>query len=163
MADLVSSAVRSRMMAGIRNKDTKPELILRRGLHRLGFRFRLHRKDMPGNPDLVFPKHRAVLFVHGCFWHGHECHIFKWPKSRENFWRSKIEANKRRDVASISALTNDGWRVGTVWECAFKGKFRRHTPDVIQACASWLDGTARDFSVSGNGLSKEDIGAVPSE
>lgn len=118
---------------------------------------------MPGNPDLVFPQHRAVLFVHGCFWHGHECHIFKWPKSRENFWRSKIEANKRRDVASISALTTDGWRVGTVWECAFKGKFRRHTPDVIQACASWLDGTARDFSVSGYDFSKEDIGAMPSE
>src|SRR4051812_579368 len=103
MADVVSSVVRSRMMSGIRTKDTRPELVLRRLLHAKGFRFRLH-QDIPGRPDLVFGKRRAVIFVHGCFWHRHECKIFKWPKTRVEFWRGKIDGNAERDKRNIARL-----------------------------------------------------------
>src|SRR6476469_8441462 len=98
------------MMSGIRGKDTNPEMILRRGLHRRGFRFRLHGSELPGKPDLIFPRHRAVLFAHGCFWHGHGCHLFKWPKSREQFWRTKIGQNCERDRIAVAKLRENGWR-----------------------------------------------------
>jgi DNA mismatch endonuclease (patch repair protein) len=122
MADVVSPEVRSRMMSGIRGKDTKPEMIIRRGLHARGFRFRLHDRTLPGKPDLVFPKYRAVIFVHGCFWHGHECHLFKWPKTRVEFWREKIEGNRARDVRVALELRGSGWDVIEVWECQLKDK-----------------------------------------
>lgn len=86
MADIVSSATRSRMMSGIRGRNTKPEIVIRSLLHRLGFRFRLHVRELPGNPDIVLPRHHAVVFVHGCFWHGHDCPLFKWPETRPDFW-----------------------------------------------------------------------------
>lgn len=117
MNDVVSPAVRSRMMSGIRGKDTKPEMIVRRGLHRLGFRFRLHDKSLPGKPDLVFPKYKTVVFVHGCFWHRHDCKYFKWPKTRPNFWRDKILGNVERDQQHIRELEATGWQVLVVWEC----------------------------------------------
>ncbi len=110
------------MMSGIRGKDTKPEMIIRRGLHARGFRFRLHDRTLPGKPDLVFPKYRAVIFVHGCFWHGHECHLFKWPKTRVEFWREKIEGNRARDVRVALELRGSGWDVIEVWECQLKDK-----------------------------------------
>ena len=93
MADVVDRKTRSRMMSGIRGKNTRPELLIRKGLHARGFRFRLHDKRLPGKPDLVLPKYSAVIFVHGCFWHGHDCHLFKWPQSRREFWRKKITRN----------------------------------------------------------------------
>ena len=138
MADLVSPAFRSRMMAGIRGKNTKPEMAIRRGLHNMGFRFRLHRKGLPGKPDLVFPRHQAVVFVHGCFWHGHGCSIFKWPASRREFWREKITANQMRDQNSSAHLVALGWRVCVVWECALKGPCRLPLETVMGACADWL-------------------------
>lgn len=104
MADTVPPDVRSRMMAGIKAKDTKPELIIRRGLHAMGFRFRLHAKGLPGKPDLVLRKYRAVIFVNGCFWHGHECVLFKWPKSRADFWREKINRNRHNDRVNSAKL-----------------------------------------------------------
>ena len=119
--DVVDAATRSRMMAAIKGRDTKPEMIVRRGLHRRGFRFRLHDRALPGRPDLIFPRHRAVIFVHGCFWHGHDCPFFRWPKSRPEFWRAKIGANIERDRAVRTALRAADWRVLTVWECAFLG------------------------------------------
>lgn len=125
-------------MSGIRGKDTKPELLIRRGLHVLGFRYRLHAKDLPGKPDLVFPKHHAVIFVHGCFWHGHNCHLFKWPSTREDFWRKKITANRKNDAKHLAALRAEGWRVLVVWECALKGKLRLANESVIEDVASWL-------------------------
>ena len=106
-------------MAGIRSKNTKPELVIRSVLHRRGFRFRLYRRDLPGKPDLVFPKHRAVILIHGCFWHGHGCHLFRWPKTREDFWREKIGSNMERDRRQFYALRDAGWRVATIWECAY--------------------------------------------
>jgi len=126
------------MMSGIRGKNTKPEMILRHGLHRLGFRFRLHDKRLPGKPDLVFPKRRAVLFAHGCFWHGHNCHLFKWPSTRPEFWHTKICRNKERDVKVEESLVVDGWRVGVVWECALKGRERLPLNAVIDLCSTWL-------------------------
>lgn len=125
-------------MAGIRGKNTKPELLIRRGLHRMGFRYQLHRSDLPGKPDLVFPRHRAVLFVHGCFWHGHDCHLFKWPKSRPEFWHGKILANRLRDDAVLDELRDEGWRVGEVWECALKGPERLPLESILASIADWL-------------------------
>jgi DNA mismatch endonuclease (patch repair protein) len=150
MADVVSRDVRSRMMAGIGGKDTKPEMVLRRGLHALGFRYRLHVRDLPGKPDLVFPGRRAVLFAHGCFWHGHDCALFVWPKSRADWWRQKIGRNRAVDARAIAALAAAGWRVGVVWECALKGRGRKPIPEVIESCAAWLRSDAPNFEMRGS-------------
>lgn len=125
-------------MAGIRGKDTRPEMILRRGLHARGFRFRLHDRRLPGRPDLVFPGRRAVIFIHGCFWHGHRCHLFRLPTTRQEFWRTKIDGNVARDMAAEGALIVDGWRVLTIWECALKGRERLPAQVVIDRAANWL-------------------------
>jgi DNA mismatch endonuclease (patch repair protein) len=125
-------------MAGIRGQNTKPELLLRRGLHALGFRFRLHARNLPGHPDLVFPRWGAALFAHGCFWHGHDCHLFRWPSTREEFWRAKIERNRAVDARTESGLMAAGWRQGVVWECALKGREKLPIDDVIATCAGWL-------------------------
>jgi DNA mismatch endonuclease, patch repair protein len=138
MADNVSPEVRSRMMAGIRSANTKPELVLRHGLHALGFRYRLHDRSLPGTPDMVFPRWKAVLFANGCFWHGHDCHLFKWPSTRTDCWRAKIERNRVRDARASKALIERGWRQGVVWECALKGRFRLEPGLVIAECAKWL-------------------------
>lgn len=123
MADIVSPEKRSDMMSGIRGKDTKPEIIVRRLLHRLGYRFRLHRKDLPGRPDVVLPKWRTVIFVNGCYWHGHEdCHLFRAPKTRTEFWTIKIEGNRARDQRNYAALRDAGWKVVVIWECAVSKK-----------------------------------------
>ena len=138
MVDIVSSEKRSLMMAGIKGKNTKPELVIRSGLHALGFRYRIHVKTLPGKPDLVFPKYKAALFIHGCFWHGHGCHLFKWPSSRIDFWTTKINRNKEIDQISVEKLRTAGWRVGTVWECSLKGKTRLPLADVIEKCGQWI-------------------------
>ena len=104
MADIVTPEVRSRLMAGIGPTNTKPEMLIRRRLHALGYRYRLHVKGLPGKPDLVFPSRRAAIFVHGCFWHGHNCTLFRWPATREEFWRSKIGGNVARDRRNDAAL-----------------------------------------------------------
>ena len=126
------------MMAGIRGKDTQPELLLRKGLHAAGFRYRLHDRRLPGKPDMVFPRYRAVLFAHGCFWHGHDCHLFRWPGSREEFWRQKITRNRSNDDCTTGQLTAAGWRQGIVWECALKGQSRRPVAEIIALCGAWL-------------------------
>src|SRR5690606_36892348 len=123
MVDIVSAQDRSRMMSGIKSKDTKPEIQIRQLLHRAGYRYRLHRKDLPGRPDLVLSRYNTTLFVNGCFWHGHDdCDLFRLPKSREDFWKMKISGNKVRDLRKQTELLELGWRVGVVWECALKGK-----------------------------------------
>lgn len=149
MADVVSPEVRSRMMSGIRGTNTKPELVIRRGLHAKGFRYVLHDKRLPGKPDLVFPKHRAVIFIHGCFWHGHDCHLFKWPKTRRDFWRKKIIGNQRIDDRAIAELQGLGWRVGTIWECALKGRTRVAADSVIARCAQWLKSNRQQYLLRG--------------
>jgi DNA mismatch endonuclease, patch repair protein len=118
MVDIVSPAVRSRMMASIKGKDTKPELVVRSFLHRAGFRFSLHRKDLPGRPDIVLPKYRTVVFVHGCFWHRHAgCRFATTPERNAAFWRSKFRENTLRDRRNRAALLQLGWRVETLWSC----------------------------------------------
>ncbi|MCB2053640.1 MAG: DNA mismatch endonuclease Vsr [Geminicoccaceae bacterium] len=149
-ADVVTPAVRSRMMAGIRGKNTKPELAIRSALHGMGFRYRLHRKDLPGRPDIVFPRFRAVILVHGCFWHGHGCDLFRWPSIRADFWRSKISRNIERDRTQHAALIAAGWRVGTVWECAMKGSTRLPFQEVVQRCALWLRSDVQIEEIKGN-------------
>ena len=116
--DIVTPEMRSRMMAGIRGKNTKPELTVRRLVHALGYRFRLHRRDFPGSPDLVLPRLRSVIFVHGCFWHRHPgCRFAYTPKSNAQFWLSKLTTNARRDAAALDALAARGWAAMVVWEC----------------------------------------------
>jgi DNA mismatch endonuclease (patch repair protein) len=137
------------MMAGIRGTNTKPEMLLRKGLHRLAFRYRLHDRHLPGRPDIVFPKYGAVIFAHGCFWHGHDCHLFKWPSTRTDFWRTKINRNRDVDAAAIAALRDAGWRVGVVWECALKGRTRHVLSDVIGLCADWLKSKRPELEVRG--------------
>lgn len=126
------------MMAGIRSKDTKPEMVLRRGLHRLGFRYRLHDRKLPGKPDLVFPRYQAAVFVNGCFWHGHDCHLFKVPSTRTDFWLEKIGRNRDRDVEVRTALSAMEIRHRTVWECELRGKSLAEIEGVIEECARWL-------------------------
>ncbi len=125
MADVVDRATRSRMMAGIRGKDTKPEILIRKALFAQGFRYRLHAAELPGKPDLVFPKYNAGIFIHGCFWHGHTCHYFKVPGTHKKFWLTKIQGNRDRDSRQIARLRNLGWRVLIIWECV-----TRKNPDM---------------------------------
>lgn len=149
MADIVTPEVRSRMMSGIRGRNTRPEITLRRGLHALGFRFRLHVRALPGRPDMVFPRRRAVLFAHGCFWHGHDCHLFRLPSTRPEFWRAKIAGNRARDELAGQALVAAGWRQGLVWECAMKGRTALPAGDVLAACAAWLRSDAPSLEIRG--------------
>ena len=119
--DSLTPAERSERMSRIKGKNTKPELIVRSLIHRMGYRYRLHGKGLPGRPDLVFAKRRKVIFVHGCFWHRHEgCHLARLPKSRLDFWRPKLEANAERDREVELRLVELGWKVLTIWECEVK-------------------------------------------
>ena len=138
MADIVSPEVRSRMMAGIQGKDTKPELAIRKGLFAKGFRYRLHDSRLPGKPDLVFPRHDAVIFVNGCFWHGHEYPLFKQPSSNVKFWQEKIDKNRNNDKKNRKALARQNWRILTIWECSFRKPGTKSVEQVVEASAKWL-------------------------
>jgi DNA mismatch endonuclease, patch repair protein len=120
MADKVSRIVRSRMMSSVRSTNTAPELAVRKCLFSLGFRYRLHRRDLPGCPDLVLPAYSTVIFVHGCFWHQHNCPRATLPQTRRAWWRAKLEGNRRRDEATLQSLTKSGWKVLIIWECAVR-------------------------------------------
>lgn len=117
--------IRSRIMRAVKGKDTTPELSVRRMAHAMGYRFRLHRKDLPGKPDIVFPKFRKVIFVHGCFWHGHDCaRGVRVPVHNREYWRSKIKRNRERDSATANMLTEMGWKDTVLWECEIKDEAR---------------------------------------
>lgn len=119
--DHLSSGERSALMSRVRGADTKPELIVRRGLWRAGLRYRLQVRSLPGSPDIVLPRWSAAVFVHGCFWHGHrKCAAFRLPATRTDFWHAKVENNRQRDLRAVSALTAQGWRVAVIWECSVK-------------------------------------------
>ena len=143
LADIVTSAVRSRMMASIGPTNTKPEMIIRLGLHGLGWRYRLHVKNLPGKPDLVFPARRALILVQGCFWHGHDCALFRWPATREEFWRNKLTGNVARDRRVREQLLELGWRVLEVWECTLKGRNRLPLEEVLAGCVRFLESEER--------------------
>lgn len=149
MADTVSRQVRTAMMSGIKSKNTKPEMLIRLGLHARGFRYKLHDPSLPGRPDLVFPKYRAIILVNGCFWHMHECALFKLPATRTEFWREKLESNQARDSKNIHRYLALGWRVMVIWECALKGRRRIETKVVLNRCASWLVSDVQLLSLEG--------------
>ncbi|MCG4262052.1 very short patch repair endonuclease [Acetobacter senegalensis] len=137
------------MMAGIRGKNTRPELFIRRGLHAAGFRYRLHDRSLPGCPDLVFPGRKAAILVHGCFWHGHDCSLFRWPASRREFWEAKIMRNRERDIEVEASLLHSGWRVMTIWECALKGRGKLDADTVICRTANWLRSNEQTGEIRG--------------
>jgi DNA mismatch endonuclease (patch repair protein) len=137
------------MMSGIRSKNTKPELIIRRNLFACGFRYRLHKKDLPGKPDLVLRKHRVAIFVNGCFWHQHNCQLFKWPSSNREFWRHKITRNRELDCNSVRSLKREDWRVLTIWECALKGPCKLPIADVLHKTTAFIEGKGRTLQVRG--------------
>lgn len=136
-------------MSGIRSGNTKPELLIRKGLHALGFRYKLHDRNLAGRPDMVFPRYRAAVFVHGCFWHGHDCPLFKLPETRRDFWLSKIERNRERDERVLEQLYASGWRTLTVWECSIRGRYRIGLPETLQTVAGWLQSDELAGSIRG--------------
>jgi len=149
MADVHTPEIRSKNMAAIHSADTRPELIIRRYLHAKGYRYRLHVKKMPGNPDMVFRKHSAVIFIHGCFWHRHNCQLFQWPKTRVDFWSKKLNQNADRDQRNTELLSKE-WRVGVIWECALRGRGRLDIQDVVSRISDWLSSDIRNAIVTGN-------------
>lgn len=149
MADMFDPRKRSEVMGRIRGKDTKPELLIRKGLHRMGYRYRLHVKNLPGKPDMVFKRYNAVVFVNGCFWHLHECNEFKWPKSRVEFWKQKLNRNRERDLQEISELLDAGWRVLVIWGCSLRGRFRIGLDAVLRQADEWLKSESRFAVIEG--------------
>lgn len=126
-------------MSGIRSRNTRPEIRLRKGLSSLGVRYRLHRKDLPGTPDLAFMRQRAAVFVNGCFWHAHDCHLFKVPATRPAFWAEKFARNRDRDAATLDRLEKLGWRTLVIWECAFRGRGSLGDDVIAQKTAHWVE------------------------
>lgn len=147
MTDVVDAATRSRMMAGIQGKNTSPELLIRKALHARGFRFRIHAKHLPGKPDLVLPKYNAAIFVHGCFWHGHDCRFFKVPQTRPEFWLEKIGKNQARDLVQTADLHASGWRVLIVWECAVRSMRRQKSALLVDLIGDWLVNGSKYFQI----------------
>jgi DNA mismatch endonuclease (patch repair protein) len=141
-------------MSGIRGKNTRPELLIRRQLHALGYRFRLHVRTLPGTPDLVLPRYRAAVNVHGCFWHGHDCRLFKQPSDNRAFWRSKLDGNRTRDRVSEAALARAGWRTATVWECSLRGADRLGGYEVRDLLARWLTSDTDSIVIRGRPASR---------
>ena len=137
MADWLTQEQRRRVMQAIRGKDTGPELAVRRIVHRLGYRYRLHKKGLPGKPDLVFARRKKVIFVHGCFWHAHDCRFGRAPESRPDYWLPKLKRNKERDIENRAELESLGWQVLAVWECQIK---EQDETELVDLLTSFLDG-----------------------
>ena len=156
MADVVSREKRSRMMSGIRGANTRPEILIRKVLFSRGFRYRIHGRKLPGSPDIVLPRWNAVVFVHGCFWHQHDCHLFKMPSSRREFWQSKLSGNVARDARNEQTLREAGWRVATVWECALKGKTRIPIEQVASSLDSWIRSQSSSFTIQGKNMKQSE-------
>ncbi len=132
-------------MSRVRGKDTLPEMQVRRGLHARGLRYRLQDRQLPGRPDLVFPKHKAVIFVHGCFWHAHGCSLFRLPRTREDFWREKLAKNRMRDEQALADLNASGWRVLVIWECALGGAGRLDRDELLTLAERFVRDDASPF------------------
>ena len=146
----MDAATRSRMMSGIRSTNTTPERLVRSLLHRQGFRFRLHAKELPGRPDIVLPRYHAVILVNGCFWHGHDCSLFRLPSTRTEFWTNKFETNRRNDRRNVALLTEAGWRVAVVWECAIRGSGAIGKDALSEILADWLRRGDPKLDISAN-------------
>ena len=148
--DIVSPEVRSQMMAGIRTRNTKPEVLFRKGLHKRGYRYRLHPAHVPGKPDFVLPRHRVAAFVHGCFWHQHDCALFKMPSTRREFWQAKFTRNRARDAEVAQQLKSSEWRRLVVWECALRGKTRLDFDAALDSADTWIAASSCQFEIRGN-------------
>lgn len=147
MVDTVSPEVRSRMMAAVKGKDTKPEVTLRKALHALGYRYRLHKRIGKARPDVTLARYSATIFVHGCFWHGHDlCRLSRMPKSNVTFWSDKIGRNRRRDKDNIEELEATGWRVAVVWECAMRDLGAQAVAEALQV---WLTSGSSEIELRG--------------
>ncbi|MBN1629162.1 MAG: DNA mismatch endonuclease Vsr [Thermoleophilia bacterium] len=138
MTNRIDAETRSAVMSRIRSKDTVPEMMVRRLLHGRGLRYRLHVSGMPGTPDLVFPRHGAVIQVNGCFWHGHDCELFRLPTTNRDYWAAKIERNRTNDARAVIGLREQGWRVLVIWECALRGKSSLQTQEVADRVERWV-------------------------
>ncbi|WP_083793224.1 very short patch repair endonuclease [Pseudovibrio sp. JE062] len=147
--DVLTPQQRQKNMRSIRGRKTKPERIIALGLHSRGYRYRLNVKSLQGSPDLVFRKHHAIIFVHGCFWHGHDCHLFKVPATRTKFWLEKVDTNKCRDLRNVQNLLNQGWRILIVWECALRGRSRLPNHAVMQQCEVFLHSDTKLAEIKG--------------
>lgn len=145
MVDVLTPEQRRLNMSRIRSKDTKPEMLIRRGLHARGLRYRLNDRTLPGRPDLVFPKYHTAVFIHGCFWHAHGCALSKLPATRQDFWRTKLTANAVRDCKSVDALKAVGWRVLVIWECALRGPLRQRESVVLERAAKFIQDSDSNF------------------
>lgn len=150
MADIVTAEKRSELMANIKGNNTKPEKFVRTALHKHGFRYRLHDSKLPGKPDLVFRKYKSVIFINGCFWHQHDCHLFKWPRTRAQFWREKLSRNRHRDEENQKKLEMLGWNILIVWECALKGSKRLDREYLLQKIILWLKNPGRYYEITGS-------------
>jgi DNA mismatch endonuclease (patch repair protein) len=150
MVDVLTSEQRRYNMRRIKGRNTKPELLIRRALHAEGFRYRLHQRDLAGRPDIVLPKYHTVIFVHGCFWHGHDCLLVKQVDTRAEFWESKLSGNVARDLDVISALQTDGWKIAVVWECALRGTTKQPLETVVRRLTEYIiAGKAAVLNISG--------------
>lgn len=147
--DRVDKATRSYIMSRVGQKDTGAELLLRNALHKIGLRYRLHDGSLPGSPDLVFRRFRAVAFVHGCYWHSHGCYRSTVPKSGREFWCEKFQTNRSRDERNVSLLLKSGWRVLIVWECALRGKTGKSSPAVAEVVKAWLESSDKLGDIAG--------------
>lgn len=152
MVDNLEKGVRSRVMSAIKSRDTRPEVLIRRALHREGFRYRLHVKELPGKPDLVFPRYNAVIQVNGCFWHSHGCYLSSIPRTRVSFWAQKLDRNRERDALNLLRLNELGWRVLTIWECALQGKQKRDINTLLTVISDWLKEGSGNIDISGKGF-----------
>lgn len=142
MSDVLTPEQRKLNMSRIKGKDTKPEMLIRRGLHARGFRYRLHDKLLPGRPDLVFPKYKTVVFVHGCFWHAHGCSMSRRPTTHYDFWSAKLSANTARDRHVVEALLNIGWRVLVIWECSLRGPQRCTKEALLDSAVDFIQSSS---------------------
>lgn len=149
MPDKISKETRSKIMAAIKGRNTKPEMIVRQGLFRRGYRYKLYSNSLAGKPDLVFPKYGAVIFINGCFWHGHKCSLFQEPQTNQLYWKTKISANKKRDAKAIKALLCDEWRVLVLWECALYRKQSAEIEIVLDEIEKWLHSSNVKLSIDG--------------
>lgn len=138
MADVLTPEQRHNCMSSVRRENTSPELFLRSILHKAGLRYRLHDRRLRGSPDIVFPRFRAVLFVHGCYWHSHGCYKATLPRSRRKFWKEKFRQNRERDMRDVRSLCKENWRVMIVWQCALKGKESFSPDEIVNIIQRWL-------------------------
>lgn len=156
MTDVLTPEQRKLNMSRIRGRDTKPEMLVRRGLHARGLRYRLHDRSLPGRPDLVLRKYHTAVFIHGCFWHAHRCALSKLPTSRQDFWKQKLEGNKARDRKAIELLRSSGWRVVVIWECAIRGAGRDSLDSVLDRIEGFLQDAGQSHIEIGSSAKRKD-------